>query len=210
MAKYRYDNITGNTPDLLANFLPTLDPRLIKITDTAPYDISINGDAIFRIAQNSYKLILNGTEILSGGDVFQDFKVWSIIGDDIILLRINRRGEDRPFIIAWVADNNGNRYISGYWTTGTQNNYFEVSQYNFYKCSDNTSGYAFAKMINFVAPVNSVAYSSLAPFTNGGSLAFYGKDIYSCSTLSRDVTVALPNGKNYRTVGTNTMIEIDT
>ena len=210
MATYRFDNISGTDPALLANFLPTLDNRLTKVTDSSPYDISINGDAIFRIASNSYKIILNGNEIASGGDVFQDFKIWSIIDDNFILIRISRRGEDRFFTIAWITDGNDNNFIAGYWATSAAYNYFDMSLYSFYRVSDNTSGFTFAKMINFAAPTGSIAYSSIAPFTNGGSLAFYGEDILSCSTIALESQIALPDGNIYRAISTNAMIKIDT
>jgi hypothetical protein len=145
----------------------------------------------------------------------REIKVRSVIDENfvyIVLIDLDPPYDElRHVLISMITDGNNN-YFAGqnYWENHSMSGYADkLTGIDFYK-TDGTHGYVFSKMINFAAPAGNIAYSSIAPLSNGGSLALYAAGILSCSTVAPFSSIALPNGKNYIAIDSNAMIEIDT
>lgn len=213
MAQY-YDQ-SFNTGVNIPNYLSSLSTRITKVSDT---EISIDDKVNITFSWSGSTLTItitaNGTTIYTGSGSYDYYAeprvhIVSAISDNLIYLHIyrNTNGDTntRDFVIAIVTDGNGNYYAGGIYN----NSVIDIHNVSCYNVDTLAAGYAFPKTINFAAPAGSILYSSIAPFTNGGSLAFYAKDLYSCSTVARGASISLPNGKNYVSIGTNAMVEID-
>lgn len=198
----------------------TVEAQYGLTTGKPTFNFSFNGHYILTfIRENditssnpSYRItyILNGAQIkttVAFNTNITLLNIKSFIGNNICLLflRVTSTNEwqpmDIPFSVGCVTDGNNNYF-------GGANDSTDLLSAQFYKLSDYTSGYYFAKMINFAAPAGNIGYSSIAPFSNGGSLAFYVSEILSCSTVNQFITINLPNGKNYLSIGSNAMVEI--
>lgn len=205
MATYTHEEFTGN-PTLLPDYLPTVDNRFTKVSST---EINVNnGDALITVSSDNIIISVNGTELFNHQINFNGLYIDLVLGANLIYFKITRPDQDYQCHFAWITDGNNNNYVGTYYAYGSTYNYLEIGDLEFVKVSNNATGYSFVKMINFAAPAGNVAYSSIAPLANGGQLALYASDVLSCSTLTRGSTISLPNGKNYLTIGSNTMVEI--
>lgn len=206
MATHIYEQFTPGTPLLLPNYLTSLDSRFTKNSET---EISVNnGDAIITVANNGMTITVNGTVVFNKTTTFNGLYVDVVLGESLIYFKITRPNGDYNGHFAWITDGNGNNYVGTYYGYGVNYNYLEISDLDFIKVSTNANGYKIVKMINFAAPAGEIAFSTIAPLANNGQLALYAADILSCSTMARGASIALPNGKNYYTIGANAMIEI--
>ena len=66
----------------------------------------------------------------------------------------------------------------------------------------------FANVLPYACQSGYIDYISNAKFVSGGTKQFETSDFLSCSTVSLFSNIALPNGKNYLAVGTNTLLEV--
>ena len=210
-----YFDDSFNTGVNIPNYLSTLSSRIAKVSDT---EISIDSkcNMTFRWSGNTLNvtIVSNGSTIFTGAGGYDYYPqplvhIFTVISDNLIYFHIyrNTTGGDtgtRDFVIAYVTDGNNNYFAGGTYYNGVR----DIHDINCYNLDTLASGYVFPKTINFAAPAGSILYSSLAPFSNGGSFAFFAKDLYSCSTVSRGSTIALPNGKVFISIGTNAMVEI--
>lgn len=64
-------------------------------------------------------------------------------------------------------------------------------------------------LLSYNAGAGNIDYINHSMFMSGGAKSFAFPDIYSCSTVSIGTSIALPNGKNYFAIGTNSMVEVD-
>lgn len=209
-----FDN-SFNTGVNIPNYLSTLSSRIVKVSDT---EISIDNKCsiTFRWSGNTLTITItsNGTTIFTGSGGYDYYPqplvhIFTVISDNLIYFHIyrNTTGGDtgtRDFVIAYVTDGNNNYFAGGIYNNGV----IDIHNVSCYNLDTLASGYAFPRTINFSAPAGNILYSSISPFTNGGNFAFFVKDVYSCSTVSRGSTIALPNGKVFVSIGTNVMIEI--
>lgn len=64
-------------------------------------------------------------------------------------------------------------------------------------------------LLSYSSAAGNIDYINHSIFMSGGVKSFTFPDIYSCSTVSMGTSIALPNGKNYFAIGTNSMVEVD-
>lgn len=64
-------------------------------------------------------------------------------------------------------------------------------------------------LLSYRADAGNIDYINYSIFMSGGVKSFTFPDIYSCSTVSIGTSIALPNGKNYFAIGTNSMVEVE-
>jgi hypothetical protein len=209
MATYNYESWENANPMALPDYLPMISDRFTRQSENV---VSVNnGDAIITVTQSSFQIDVNGVTILDwSGDYDDDFNIKIVAGDRFIYFKTYAR-DSNPYDIvsfAWFLDDNDNVYI-GYNSTNNGDNKLEVRDLAFIKASTGGGGYFIPQLINFTAGAGKVAYSSKAPITNGGAIAVFPDELYSCSNMASETNVALPNGDTFITVGTNNMIALD-
>ena len=137
-----------------------------------------------------------------------------VASDDFLVLRAYRTAgvtsTTNGFCFSYIKDAEGKYYVGG--TGGAPiSNYYSIENYTYFDVTNSaTPSFVVPKMINFKAEVGKIAYSDLAPVSDGIYHSFYAKGLYSCSTVNLSDTISLANGKNLFAVGTNTAIEITT
>lgn len=210
-----YFDTSFNTGVNIPNYLSSLSSRITKVSDT---EISIDNkvNITFSWSGNTLTVTIkvNGTTLFTGSGGYDYYPqplvhIFTLISDDLIYFHIyrNTNGDTgtRDFVLAVVNDGNNNYFAGGMYNNGV----IDIHNITFYNVDTLENGYTFPKTINFAAPSGSIFYSSKAPFSNGGSFAFFAKDIYSCSTVARGATIALPTGDTFVSIGTNSMVKID-
>lgn len=128
--------------------------------------------------------------------------VKSSIGSNAMLIWMYAEYGTESFNTALVNNTSNSESYCGYSTNDT------LYGASFFRCSDSSSGYSMPKIINFAAPAGHIAYSPISPITLNGTYVTSIDEVYSCSTVTRGSTIALPNGENYRAIETNSMIKI--
>ena len=211
MATYVFEYFSGGNPTVLPNYLPTISNIFTKVSDSS---ISVNnGDAVIDVTSSSIAIKVNGQTVVSTSGNYRNFFVKGVVSDKFIFLHTATnpyQETDSYFCLsfAWILDEDNNAFV-GYKYDNSDVNYLEITRLTFIKVSTGGSGYSIPKLITFSAGAGNIAYSSKAPIINSGAIAVYPKNLLSCSTVSRESTIALPNGKNYFTIGTNNMVELD-
>ena len=71
------------------------------------------------------------------------------------------------------------------------------------------SSATFVSALPYYCQSGYIDYIGSAKFVSGGTKQFETSEIYSCSTISSFSSIALPNGKNYFAIGTNSIVEVD-
>jgi len=202
-------NLTVSSYFNFIDYYTNLDSRFVKVSDDT---LLVDNKFSLSITWTTYTIItitvkIGDTQIYTGSNNGTT-RALSIISEDFIYLRFNRfttSYNDRYVAVAYAHDDSDN-YFVGALQTSLPTNIYNI---DFHHISDLTSGYYLANMINFSLPAGSIAYSSIAPLANDGGLVCYCKDLFSCSTVTVDSTVSLPNRSNYYTIGTHTMVKID-
>lgn len=62
----------------------------------------------------------------------------------------------------------------------------------------------------YSAGAGNIDFIEKAVFVSGGAKAFETEEIKSCSTMPQFASIALPDGRNFFTIATNAMVEINT
>lgn len=201
----------ANLPDYLSN----LSSVITKVSDT---EISIGGKVSITFTWSggnlTFTVSINGNSIFTYSnryDYYPDaLNLEAAISEDFVYLQCYWRDRTGGGVITpanyctiVVATDGNNNYFAG--GIGGSEDIYSLNLYG----EDGTNGYIIPKMINFAAPAGQIGYSNIAPIANGGSLAFYASDLLSCTTVSKGNNIALPNGKTYIALGSNTMVEID-
>lgn len=215
MAKYREWANSSNALDL-ANYIVSLDNRLTLLTSTSPYDIGIYtgniGSAFIRIDGTTISLFVNNVEIdsYSWGGLGGNYGVESLISDNFILLRIHRpQSAGARWNEIYYIMQDGKYYIGGAHAS-TDNRKFQLQDISFCLSDASANGFKFPKMINFALPIGKIAYSSFCPLSiQTGYLEAFVDDIISCSEITAGSIISLPDGNNYYTIGTHSMVKLD-
>lgn len=206
MVTYNNSIISSGLSVDVIDYLVSLYPsRFVK---TSNISMTIDNICEFTFDWNTnynFGLSKDGTSILSlsGSTYGGSLGVMVAVSDTLIYFRFCRKrdSEDLPNILMIISD--GTNFMYG----GT-NNSNDIYSISFSNLTDTTSGYKIPKILNFTAPAGTIGYSSVSPITANGQTMLLPEDMWSCSTVSLYQTIALPNGKLYFTLGTNTMVEI--
>lgn len=207
MVTYNNSIISSGLSVDVIDYLVSLYPsRFVK---TSNISMTIDNICEFTFDWNTnynFGLSKDGTSILplSGTTYAGDLGVMTAISDTLIYFKFCRirSGEESLHNILMVISDDTNFMYGG---TNNSNDIYSIS---FSNLTDTTSGYKIPKILNFNAPAGSIGYSSVTPLTANGQTMLLPEDLWSCSTVSMYQTIALPNGKLYFTLGTNTMVEI--
>lgn len=78
-----------------------------------------------------------------------------------------------------------------------------------YNLVGNNTTITYSPVFAYSAGAGNIDFVEKAVFVSGGSKAFETEEIKSCSTIPQFTSIALPDGRNFFTVATNAMIEID-
>ena len=71
------------------------------------------------------------------------------------------------------------------------------------------SGSLATVLLNYSAGAGNIDYLSKVPMLSAGTKLFDVTELVACSSIPQYSNIALPNGKNYYSVSTNLMVEID-
>lgn len=220
----------------IISHLTSLDPRIVCMDTTeeqysdssakASFRFNMDNKYIFRITRtyvNSdtcrtfiFENIVNGQSTGSPslrlwryatyptGVISQPstLNVKSSIGSNAMLIWMYASYGTERFNTALVNNSSNSESYCGYSTNDT------LYGAAFFRASDSSSGYSMPKVVNFAAPAGHIAYSPICPITLNGTYVTSIDEVYSCSTVTRGSTIALPNGENYRAIETNSMIKI--
>ena len=99
-----------------------------------------------------------------------------------------------------MITHNNEKYVGGI------NNYTPLS---FDLIGSNSTGRIYPIAMNYSVGAGSIDYIDRSQFVSGGAKLFEVSDVYSCSNMNSFSSIALPNGKNFFTIGTNAMVEVD-
>ena len=122
------------------------------------------------------------------------------------------------FFALWIGAYNINNITSTLYSvmrmTNNSSKYiaYVIGGYNIISATftGNDTSVTFSSLFQYSAGAGKIDYVNHAPFISGGAKQFESSDIYSCSTVPQFSSIALPDGNNYYTIGTNAMVKVET
>lgn len=78
-----------------------------------------------------------------------------------------------------------------------------------YNLVGNNTTITYSPVFAYSAGAGNIDFVEKAVFVSGGSKAFETEEIKSCSTMPQFASIALPDGRNFFTVATNAMVQIE-
>ena len=101
----------------------------------------------------------------------------------------------------------GKRYFGTTWSDSTIS-WFSITALNF-KQVENQSYYKYGSLLNYSCNLDSLDYSSNILFDSNNQITdIIDSNTFTCSTVLAN-TILTFNGKNYYSIGTNTLVEVD-
>lgn len=124
--------------------------------------------------------------------------------------------KSESLIVLWIGDYN----ITAITNAGdsimkvkTGNDSFTAGLYNINimgaQFVGSNSSATFSPVFQYSAGAGNVDFIEKAVFVSGGAKAFETEDIKSCSNMPQFASIALPDGRNFFTIATNAMVQID-
>lgn len=203
MAKVFKKVYTGQGYGTIYNDLIAFDNRITGTGTTN--QISVN-DKLTILLREYPQVNIGGVNHDSNKGVATNCIVVAVASNNFILIKFIDWSSSNSTVVMWINDNGLD--LGGWVNVQSQN--YGVNNLAFYNCDGGAiTSYSIPKLINYAEESNKIAYSTIAPLVNGGVISSNFEGLLSCSTTTLDSTVSLPNGKNYFTIGSNHMVEID-
>ena len=197
-------------------FSHTTDTDIIRVNNQFDIRISLGGNVgtqtVFNILNPTDSSVIRSQTTYMGGNAAGTYDVYTLISDSIFYIRfyLQNTTANQGCVFCWINLNNKN-YVS---ITpddlyNTPRSSWNIENDRYITCVEEAdTTYSIKKLADYRLSIRDVFFSNINVMatTAGGYTTI--PDFKSSSTLNYPSVISV-NNKNYYTVGTNTLIEID-
>lgn len=191
---------TLNCPLITSQSLSS-DILTLGIDDTI--QLILNGNSRYEI----YIIDDTGTEVTGGTfNTFRDYFNFTIYYTDTFFYLYFKDPYGDKFFLVYEKIS-GKRYFGTTWDAATIP-WLSITALTF-KQVENQSNYKYSQLLNYSCGLDNIDYSSNILFNSNNEVTdIIDSNTLTCSTVSTD-TILTFNGKNYYSIGANTLVEVD-